>query len=58
MAVVLCPECGRFLDLSKESAVKHAYSHWGVLPNRVHEMRNPEARRRYEALMKDAEEAE
>lgn len=58
MAVVLCPECGRFIDPNKESVVKHAYAHWGVLPNRIHEIRNPEARRRYEVLMKDNQEVE
>lgn len=51
MVVRLCPECGRFIDSNKESFVKHAMSHWRVAPNRVHELRSPEARRRYNALV-------
>ncbi|MDD4985360.1 MAG: hypothetical protein PHQ43_06160 [Dehalococcoidales bacterium] len=56
MAVKYCPECGKFIDEGKESAVKHAFSHWGVMPNRVHEIRSKEARERYAALISVTEE--
>lgn len=55
---VICPECSNELDTSKVSLIKHAIDHWGVQPNEISRLKNPEAEARYAILLAAAADGE
>jgi hypothetical protein len=55
---IICPECGACLDSNETDFIKHAVSHWGVLPRDLDGIRNSEAKRRYNVLIEAAKKAD
>ncbi len=53
-----CPECGQLLNSEEVDFRKHALLHWNVEVNRLDQIRNAEAKRRYSALIEAAEKAD
>lgn len=54
----VCPECGKVLNSEVVDFRKHAFSHWHVEENRLDQIRNSEAKRRYETLLEAADKAD
>ena len=48
---VICPECGKVIDMAHENAISHGILHWGTTPKDIDQIPNEEAKARFRVLI-------